>query len=257
MRVASIVFLALLGLARTGAAQGLFGASPHQPATDDKTGTNPLNLQHQVDVANSHVALGDLYLNATTYRHAVPLLNRRVRLAGVVPVGFTNVTGTRDGGLGDLGADVEWTPWLSRSSGLVVGLRTTWSTATADGLGLGGAHTVLPYAQYVRQVSPAVLVAPFVGQRLSAGGDDFAPTYTDTLLGATVVWRVTPRAWLAATPQWLVDLEHARQYGDVTGEVGIRLLDQVSAYVRPSVGYGRRGEKPYDWGLAVGLRIVP
>lgn len=257
MRVAAFVLLALLGSAGTSSAQGLFGASPHQPPTDDKTGTNPLNLQQQIDVTNSHVALDDLYLNTTSYRHAFPLLNRRVRVAGIVPLGVSNVTGTRESGLGDVGVDVEWTPWLSSRGGLVAGVRTTWNTATSDVLGYGGTNTVMPYAQYVAQLTPRLLLAPYVAQRVSAGGDDFAPTYSDTLLGATVVWRATAGLWVAATPQWLVDQENDRQYGDLTGEVGYVLLERVSTYVRPSVGYGRDGEKPYDWGIAVGVRFVP
>lgn len=257
MRVASIVVLALLALARTGAAQGLFGASPHQPAAEDKTGTNPLNLQQQVDVSNSYFRLDALYLNTTTYRHALPLFRRRVRLAGAVPLGYSNLTGRGEGGLGDVGADLEWTPWLSAHGGLVAGLRTTWTTATTGGLGLGGAHTLMPYAQYVAQVSRTVLVAPFAGQRVSAGGGDLAPAYNDTLLGATVVWRATRRVWVAGTPQWLVDHEYDRAYGEATGEVGLLLQRGISLYGRPSVGFGRRTDRPYDWGVAVGLRVVP
>jgi len=257
MRVASLVLVALLGFVPAASAQGLFGASPHQPSSDDKTGTNPLNLQQQVDVSNTYVRLDTLYLNTTAYRHALPLLNRRVRIAGVVPFGYSNLTGRAEGGLGDIGADVEWTPWLSSRGGLVAGLRTTWNTATSDAVGLGGANTLFPYAQYVAQLSPTLLVAPFVGQRLSAGGDDFAPTYNDTLFGATVVWRGTPRLWVSSTPQWLVDVENDRAYGEVAGEVGVMVRRRLSTYVRPSVGFGRRNEKPYDWGLAAGVRLVP
>ena len=257
MRVAPLVLLALFGLAPAASAQGLFGASPNQPPRDDKTGTNPLNLQQQVDVSNTYFKLDTFYLDTATYRHAFPVFNRRVRVAGLVPFGYSNLTGRSEGGLGDLGADVEWTPWLSSRGGLVAGLRTPWNTATTDGLGLGGANTLMPYAQYVAQLSPTLLVAPFVGQRVSAGGDEFATPYNDTLLGATVVWRVTPRVWVSSTPQWLVDHEGDRAYGDVGGEVGVLVRRQFSAYVRPSIGVGRQNDKPYDWGLAAGLRIVP
>ena len=105
--------LLILGLAAPSAAQGLFGASPHQPPTDDRTGTNPLNLQQQIDVSNTYLELDTLYLNSTTYRHAVPLFHRRVRVAGLLPIGVSNLTGTTEGGIGDVGADVEWTPWLA------------------------------------------------------------------------------------------------------------------------------------------------
>jgi len=257
MRRCVFAVLLILGLASSSAAQGLFGASPHQPSTDDKTGTNPLNLQQQIDVSNTYLELDTLYLNSTTYRHAVPLFHRRVRIAGLLPVGVSNLTGATDVGLGDVGADVEWTPWLAKGTGLVAGLRTTWNTATSDGLGLGGTHTLMPYAQYVRQVSPRVLIAPFFGYRFGIGGDDIAPGYKDSLVGVMAVWRASDRMWIATTPQVVFDMENDRTYGDVGGEVGYMLLQHVSAYARPSVGFGRNGQAPYDWGVAFGIRVVP
>jgi len=249
--------LLILAFASPSAAQGLFGASPDQPPTDDRTGTNPLNLQQQIDVSNTYLVLDTLYLNSTTYRHALPLFHRRVRVAGLLPLGVSNLTGATEGGIGDVGADVEWTPWLAKDTGLVAGLRTTWNTATSDGLGLGGTHTLMPYAQYVRQISPSVLIAPFYGYRFGIGGDDIAPAYKDSLVGVMAVWRATDRMWIATTPQVVFDMENDRTYGDVGGEVGYMLLGHVSAYARPTIGFGRNGETPYDWGVTFGFRIVP
>lgn len=253
--LASLVLV--IGLAASASAQGLFGVSPHQPPADDKTGTNPLNLQQQVDVFNTFIALDTLYLNTTTYRHAIPLFHRRVRVAGMLPIGFSNLTGLTEGGLGDVGADLEWVPWLSARGGLVTGVRTTWNTATSDGLGYGGVNTVMPYAQYVLQPSMRTLVAPFVAYRTSIGGDEYAPEYGDTLVGVTAVWRPTPRLWVSTTPQILLDGSNDRTYGDVGGEVGYLLLDRLSTWVRPTVGFGTDGDKPYDWGITIGFRIVP
>ena len=89
---------------------------------------------------------------------------------------------------------------------------------------MGGTHTLMPYAQYVRQISPRVLLAPFFGYRFDVGGDDFAPAYKDSLVGVMAVWRATDRTWIATTPQVVFDLEHDRTYGDVGGEVGYMLL---------------------------------
>lgn len=257
MFLRSCILLLVLALAAPAAAQGLFGASPHQPAVDDKTGTNPLNLQQQIDLSNTYITLDTLYLNTTTYRHAVPFFHRRVRVAGVLPIGFSNLTGSPMGGLGDVGADVEWTPWLSSRGGMVAGLRTTWHTATSDGLGFGGTHTLMPYAQFVGQATSRTLLAPFIAYRTGVGGDDFAPAYRDVLVGATAVWRASNRAWVSTTPQVVFDLEHDRAYGDVGVEVGYMLLDRVGTYVRPTVGFAANDEKPYGWGIAVGLRFVP
>lgn len=257
MRRCVLAVLLILGLASSSVAQGLFGASPHQPPTVDRTGTNPLNLQQQIDLSNEYLSLYTLYLNLTTYRHAVPLFHRRVRVAGLVPFGVTNVTGTKDGGIGDVGADVEWTPWLAKGTGLVAGLRTTWNTSTSSGLGYGGANTLMPYAQYVKQLSPRVRLAPFFGYRFSAGGDEFAPAYKDSIVGTMVVWQVSDRMWIATTPQVVFDLEQDRTYGDVGGEVGYMLFTHVGTWVRPTIGFGSNGEKPYSWGVMAGVRVVP
>jgi hypothetical protein len=257
MRRCFFAVLLILGLASPSAGQGLFGASPHQPATEDRTGTNPLNLQQQIDASNTYVALDTLYLNLTTYRHALPLFHGRVRVAGLFPFGLTNVTGTSEAGIGDIGADVDWTPWLAEGTGLVAGLRTTWNTSRSEGLGYGGTNTLMPYAQYVKQISPGVRLAPFFGYRFSAGGDEFASPYRDSIVGAMIVWRVSERTWVATTPQIVFDLEHDRTYGDVGGEVGYMLSTHVGTWVRPTIGFGRNGEKPYSWGLAGGVRIVP
>lgn len=257
MRCRLFALLLILGLATPLAAQGPFSASPHQPPSQDRTGTNPLNLQQQIDISNAYLTLDELYLNTTTYRHALPLFHRRVRVAGLFPFGVTNITGTKDAGIGDIGADVEWTPWLGEGTGLVAGLRTTWNTATSEGLGYGGTNTLMPYAQYVKQIAPRVLVAPFFGYRLSAGGDDFAPPYKDSIVGAMIVWRPSDRTWVATTPQVVFDLEQDRTYGDVGGEFGYMLFTHVGAWVRPTIGFGSNGEKPYSWGIVGGVRIVP
>ena len=250
------LFLLFLALATPTEAQGPFGTSPYQPPLDDKTGTNPLNLQQQIDISNVYVELGDLYLNTTTYQHTLPLFHRRVAISGSVPFSFSNVSGTTDRGLGDIGASVEWAPWLFSKGGIVAGLTTTWDTATTDVLGLG-VSTLMPYGQFVVQPSSRTLVAPFVTYRFGVGGDEFAPTIKDTLVGVSVVWRSSDRLWLSARPQVVFDTALDATYGEVGGEVGVMISRRISTYVRPSFGYGRSGEKPYDWAVTAGLRFVP
>jgi hypothetical protein len=111
--------------------------------------------------------------------------------------------------------------------------------------------------QYVRQITPNVRLAPFFGYRFDAGGDEFAAPYQDAIVGTMVVWQVSGRTWIATTPQVVFDLEQDRTYGDVGGEVGYMLFTHVGAWVRPTIGFGRDGQKPYSWGVVGGVRIVP
>ena len=254
MRLATACLFALLISTIPAAAQGLLGPSPNTPPADDKTGTNPLNLQHQIDGSSTYVTLESIFLSTTTYKHGVPLFNRRLRVSGSVPFAVSDATGTTERGLGDVGADVEWLPWLGARSGLIVGLRTTWDTGS-EGLGLG-TNTLLPYAQWAMAVSPGITLAPFVGQRTSVGGDEFAFGYNDTVLGVYALWRPSTRLWLSTQPQLVVDHEADTTYGDVGAEAGYLLTRRLSVYGRPSFGFGTDNAKPYGWGITGGVRFV-
>lgn len=249
--------LGILAFALPAHAQGgLLGESPHQPAVDDKTGTNPLNLQQQIDVTNVYAELDALYLESLTYRHAVALFHRRVAIAGAVPMVVGNLTGRTETGLGDVEAGIEWTPWLSRRAGLVTGLSTRWNTATVDALGLR-VNTLMPSAQLVIHSSPRTILAPFVAYRFDIGGDDFAAEVDDTRVGLYGVWRAAPRLWVAARPQLIFDVARDATYGEVNGEVGWQLTRTLSAYGRPAVGFGTVGLKPYAWAITAGIRWIP
>lgn len=256
MRLATACFFALLTSTVPAYAQGVFGPSPNLPPVDDKTGTNPLNFQQQIDVTNVYAELDELYLNSLTYRHAVPLLNRRLLLSGSVPLVTGNLTGRRETGLGDVGASVEWTPWLGNRRGLLAGLQATFDTATVDALGLR-VPTLMPYAQFVWQPSARTIVAPFVSYRVAVAGDDFSPDVDDTLVGAYVLWRATPRLWLSTQPQIIFDRALDSTYGEVGGEAGWQLTRTLSVYGRPSVGLGTEGTKPYSWAITGGVRWTP
>lgn len=256
MRASIGSLLLVLGLAGPASAQGLVGASPHQPPTDDKTGTNPLNLQHQVIVATTYVTLERFHLNETTYRHVVPILHRRVALSAGLPLVVGNLTGRRETGLGDVSANVEWTPWLSPRRGLLVGMRATIDTATVQEFGLG-VHTLMPYVQVVFQPATGTILAPFLSYRTGMGGEAFATEVEDTLVGLYGVWRPTSRLWLATQPQVVFDAARASTYGELSAEVGYQWFSRLGAYVRPSVGVGADGSKPYAWGLTAGIRVIP
>jgi hypothetical protein len=253
VRLAATCLLALITSA-PASAQPPPGPSTHLRPIDDKTGSNPLNFQQQADATTTYLTRDGRYLTTATYRHGITLFDRRVRISGSVPLGRTDVTGADVRGLGDVGTDVEWLPWLARRGGLVVGLRSTWDTAV-DGIGLG-TNTLLPYVQWVSHVSPSVTVSPWGGRRTSAGGGDDAFAFNETMLGLSVVWRPSRRSWVSAQPQLVLDHEAGTRFGDVGGEVGYLLTRQLSFYARPAFGYGPANARPYAWGVTGGARFV-
>jgi hypothetical protein len=236
------------------AAQAPSGPSTQSSPVDDKTGSNPLNFQQQADATTTYLTRDGYHLATATYRHGITLFDRRVRISASVPFGRTDVTGAEVRGLGDVGTDVEWLPWLARRGGLVVGLRSTWDTAV-DGIGLG-TNTLLPYVQWVSHVSPSVTAAPWAGRRTSAGGGDDAFAFNETILGLSVIWRPSRRSWVSAQPQLVLDHEAGTRFGDVDGEAGYLVTRHMSVYGRPSFGYGPANAKPYAWGVTGGIRWV-
>jgi len=227
------------------------------PSTDDKTGTNPLNLQQAVTVSNEFASLADaLFVDAAVYSYAMPLARRRLSAEIELPLVTSNVTGRTEAGFGDLGARVVWIPWLAERIGLLSGVDTTWSTATNSALGLGR-HTLTPFVQLILLPSSRTIVAPRYGQRVSAGGKGDRPDINEAALGVYTVWLPTPMTWIVVEPEVVFDLERDWTNGDVVFEYGRLLFGGVGTYIRPRVGLGHRGAKPFEWALEVGFRIIP
>jgi hypothetical protein len=112
----------------------------------------------------------DLFTNTSRYRYVVPLARRRMSASFDLPIVASNVTGRTELAFGDLGVRWSWIPWIRSSRGVVVGVDTTWSTATNDALG-DGRHTLAPFVQMVFLPSPTTVVAARYAQRESLGGD--------------------------------------------------------------------------------------
>ena len=82
-------------------------------------------------------------------------------------------------------------------------------------------------------------------------------SFDDTLVGAYVLWRATPRLWLSTQPQIIFDRALDSTYGEVGGEAGWQLTRTLSVYGRPSFGLGTEGTKPYSWAITAGVRWTP
>ncbi len=233
------------------------GQSATLPPTDDKTGTNPLNIQTTVSVLNDFQSQPDgLYANRTRYQYMMPLDRRRMSARLDAPFVVSNITGRTEAALGDLGARWQWIPWIAGSRGVIVGLDTTWNTATNAALG-SGRHTVAPFVQAVfHQFTTAIVVASYE-QRLSAGGD---AGRSDVSVGTAtfyVAWLPSSNVWLIIEPKLIADYELDNKSGRIDVAAGRLLLGGVGTYVRPGIGIGQRAAKPFDWKLEVGFHIIP
>ena len=226
-------------------------------STDDKTGTNPLNLQQAVTLENDFAALPDgLFFNRSVYRYTLPMLSRRLAVSADLPLVAGNLTGRTELGFGDLRVRAGWIPWLAARWGLLAGIETSWSTATQDALGVGR-PTAAPFVQIVFGPSASTIVAPYYRHRLSAGGDDDRPDVNRAEAGLYAVWRPSKTGWIAVDPRIVFDLEGDMTEGELAFEAGRLLFRNVGTYVRPAVWLGNATTKTVDWRLAVGFRIIP
>lgn len=254
-----VVVVVLLGGGMDGLrAQATAATAPTValPSVDDKTGTNPLNLQTAVIVFNDFHSRPDrLFVNRSQYRYVTPLAGRRMSVRFDVPVIVSNVTGRTEAALGDLGTRWSWIPWFTRARGLLVGVDTTWNTSTNEALGYARA-TVIPFAQFVVRASRAAIVGMSYEQRLGVGGDTEGPDIAIGTLAVYLAW-LRSTNWLVAEPQLIIDYEDNDTSGRLDVEWGRLLFGGVGTYIRPGVGMGSTRAKPFDWKLEIGFRVIP
>jgi hypothetical protein len=238
------------------------GATAHAsaqtlPSSDDKTGTNPLNIQSAVAASNEFQSLPDaLFWNYSRYRYVMPLA-RRTMSAGIdIPIVTSNVTGRTEVAFGDLGAQWKWIPWIEKSKGIVVGVDTTWSTSTNEALG-AGRHVVTPFVQMVFLPSGSVVAGVSYAQRESIGGDADRLDVSQGIASLYLAWLPARTTWLIAEPQILMDYESDDTSGRVDLEWGRLLFGGVGTYIRPGIGLGSTRARPFDWKVEVGFRIIP
>jgi len=227
------------------------------PSTDDKTGTNPLNIQTTVVVVNDFRSLPDaLFSNTSRYRYVMPLARRRMSAWLDLPILASNVTGRTEAAFGDLGVRWSWIPWIQRSRGVLVGVDTAWRTATNEALG-DGRHTLAPFVQMVFLPSPATVTGASYMQRQSVGGDSQRLDISEGVATFYLAWLPTAAMWTIAEPQMVVDYENDDTSGRIDVELGRVLFGGVGTYVRPGLGIGSRSARPFDWKLEIGFRVIP
>lgn len=229
----------------------------HLPSADDKTGTNPLNLQHSVTVSNQLESWPDnLIFNRAAYAYTMPLAGRRLAARLELPLVISNITGRTEAGFGDLAVRMVSIPRLTARSGLVVGLDTTWRTATNSALGIGR-HSLAPFIQMALLPAARTIIAPRLSQQFSFSGQKDRPDINRTVLGLYMVWLPVPQMWFVAEPEVAFDTVRHQKYGNVAFEWGRLLFRGVGTFIRPSIGMGRVGARPFDWSIAFGFRITP
>ena len=69
-----------------------------------------------------------------------------------------------------------------------------------------------------------------------------------------MVYRATKTSWVTLDPKFVQDYESDAFFNQTEVEYGRLTFGGVSTYVRPGLGIGE--DKPLDWNLEVGVKVV-
>jgi hypothetical protein len=235
-----------------GAEDSLATNAPPSHA-EDKTGTDPTHFTKTLVLLNEFRSLGDeAGFNEFAFRYTQPV--DKVKFQLTLPLDATDVLGPTQGGFGDAGLKASYLPILSPKFGLVLFLDTFYPTATKDVLG-SGKYVASPGATFAFFFQHGkVIFAPSLQQKLSYAGDADRQDINQTLVDLYLVWRPTMNSWITVDPQFVYDHENGSFFNQTEIEIGHLMFGGVSTYLRPGVGIGN--ERPLDWNIEFGLKIV-
>ena len=238
--------------ATSGSTQSPSTGAPPSHA-EDKTGTDPTHFTKTLVLFNEFRSLGDEAIyNTSNFRYTQPV--GKVKFQITLPLDATDLLGTTEAGFGDAGLKASYLPKLTPKFGLVLFLDTFYPTATKDVLG-SGKYIASPGATFAFFFQHGkVIFAPSVQQKFSYAGDSDRQSVNQSLVDFYLVWRPTMNSWITFDPQFVYDHEDGKFFNQTEIEIGRLMFGGVSTYLRPGVGIGR--DRPFDWNVEFGLKIV-
>jgi hypothetical protein len=221
---------------------------------EDKTGTNPTKLLRTLIVLNEFRSLGNEHgFNETSFRYIQPT-GRKTKVQVTLPLDSTDVTGTSQGGFGDVGLKASWLPKLTPRYGILFNLDTTYPTATKSAFG-AGKYVASPGATFALFFHGGQYIfAPSAQQKFSYAGHSERRAVNQTLVDLYFVYKPTKTSWVIVDPQFVKDYESDIFFNQTEVELGRLMFAGVSTYVRPGIGIG--ANKPMDWNLEFGVKVI-
>lgn len=224
-------------------------------SAEDKTGTNPANIQNTLVLSNEFIALPDGSVsNKAAFDYATPI-NQQKTMSLLIGIPFvtTDVGGGTDFGFGDLQLTWTWITKMTRKYAWAVAVDSNWDTATKDTLGTGK-HWVSPRVFYAMFLPKGVIFAPALLHKFDIGGDDDRADISQTILDLYYVRPIGPGQWVVLDPQVILDHELDRTSGQVKITYGRMISGGMSFYVTPAIPVG--GNQLIDWSVEVGVKNV-
>jgi len=252
-----------------------------EPATEasgeDKTGTNPTTIRPGIRVFSEYRNLPGSNANQflTTFRGELPVFNGEAKFRVDVPLVYTRASiALPDGlvqendldfntldidqfGLGDTLTQLSTTPYLTPEFGVNVAAKLYLPTATDRVLGTGkwALGPAVTTAFFFEVGGGSLIFAPTYEHRFSFAGNSDRNDIHLGIVDLYLVYRTASlRNWLTLDPTILFNYNAGNVAATLELEAGQLIAGGTSVYIRPGVGIG--ANKPYDWNLEGGVKVV-
>jgi len=235
----------------------------------DKTGTNPVNFTFDARLYNEYRWLntaGDGGQNLTTFEFRAPFASGKWQFRGKIRAVDLKADFNDDGtddvdefGFGDIDLRFMTVPYMNikKKFAMALGIEFFLNTASEDELG-AGATSVAPliFLGFFNPIGPGSVLFPGYQHTFSIDEDDGRSRVNSGLIDLFLVQTFKEnKYWTYVDPQIVLDYENDSYFmllelqgGMMVGPIG------HSTYIMPSFGVG--GDRPYDFSIEVGYKIV-
>jgi hypothetical protein len=227
-----------------------------------KYGTDPTAIVGRIQLSSEYLGLAEGARSVNTVARVDLPFRGNYLLRVDAPV-FARSDPNRSGsgsvrGFSDLAVTAAWRAYNTPEYAVLVGVTSTFPTATEPGLSLGK-YTVGPTIATARFLPKwdSFLVG-LLTQQVSVGGD---PARSSVNVSTAAIQLNTfwgERWWSIAHANWRVDWERSAKSSMVLElELGRNVVGRLGAFVRPGVGiWGQDLHGAYAWNINGGIRYM-
>jgi hypothetical protein len=230
----------------------------------DMTGSNPVAFGGRLELSDEYLSMSDgTYRNLVAFRLDYPL-GAEWRASFRLPFVATDQLGGQTT-TGDTGLELSWAAVRRETFGLALGSGLLLDSST-EPAGGRGRDALAPFLAAVWRLGGGFTASPSYCHTIGVSGHPWRPEINEGRLRLTLCWRAADgQFWLSLRPEAVFDLEGRSEFFAGSLECG-RIVgsydgEPVALFVRPCAGASSAegasvgADEPYDYGIAVGLRL--
>jgi hypothetical protein len=242
--------------------------------TSDKTGTNPINFQHDLRIYNEYTWLnteGDGNQNLTTLEFRTPFASGKWQLRVRAPYSMIKadfngdgINDIDDGGLGDINFRLMTVPYVKGANAVAVGMDVFLNTASEDSLG-AGATSLAPVVFFGHFFQggwgpwkKGGLFAPGLQYKFSIDEDVGRDEVEQIIIDINyLAMSENGKTWLFVEPQIVFDQVNDVEFAIMDIEFGFMTSRPgQSWYIRPTFTLGSSSDRSTDYGIEIAYKWV-